>query len=398
MNKTKFNTVFNRKNKLNKDGKALIQIECYLNGKHKYFSTNIYIEPKDWNNKTRTIKTDYPNAIKLNKQISETLRDLENFELDRINNGKAFYLNMLDDFFKGEAVKTFTEFMEIEISQLENCEETKASQLATLKKLKEFRKVIYFEDLTFEFLHDFNLYLSKQTVTYKNFPSKKLAQSTISKYFKNIKRFVNLAINKDLINVQNYPFRKFKIKQSESKKVFLTPNEIEKIENLELIGENKKYQTVKDLFMFSVYTGLRYSDVFSLQKKEIVSITGNDWLIKTMEKTNENIRIPIYAIFNGKPIEILNKYKKFGSAFCFEHLTNQHCNRQLKEICKLAKIENKNLTFHVARHTTATYLLYKGVSITTVQKILGHKKLATTQIYGHIMDTTIENELKAVNF
>lgn len=398
MNKTKFNTVYNRKNKLNKESKALIQIECYLNGRHKYFSTNIYIEPIYWNNKTKTIKTDYPNAIKLNKQIAETLRDLENFELDKINNGKPFNLSMLDNFFTTVQVKSFTEFMELEIPILESSTGTKNSQLTTLKRLKEFKKVIYFEDLTFEFLHDFNLFLAKQTITYKNLPSKKLSQSTISKYFKNIKRFVNLAINKDLMDIQKYPFRKFKIKPTESKKIFLTPNEIEQFENVELTDENKKYQIVKDLFMFSVYTGLRYSDVFSLQKKDIVSIVGKDWLIKTMEKTDENVRIPIYAIFNGKPTEILNKYKNFGSIFCFKYLTNQHCNRQLKEISKLAKIENKIITFHTARHTTATYLLYKGVSITTVQKILGHKKLATTQVYGHIMDATIENELIAVNF
>ncbi len=398
MNKTKFNAVFNRKNTLNKESKASIQIECYLNGKHKYFSTNIYVEPKDWNAKNRTIKKDFSNSIKLNKQIAETLRDLENFELDKINNSKPFNLSMLDNFFNTVQVKSFTEFMELEIPLLESSTGTKNSQLTTLRKLKEFRKVIYFEDLTFEFLHDFNLFLTKQTITYKNLPSKKLTQSTISKYFKNIKRFVNLAINKQLMDVNKYPFRNFKIKQYESKKIFLFPNEIEQFENVELTGENKKYQIVKDLFMFSVYTGLRYSDVFSLQKKDIVSIGGKDWLIKTMEKTDENVRIPIYEIFDGKPTEILKKYINLGSVFCFNYLTNQHCNRQLKEISKLAKIENKTITFHTARHTTATYLLYKGVSITTVQKILGHKKLATTQIYGHIMDATIENELNAVNW
>lgn len=397
MNKTRYTAIYNRKNQLNAHGKALVQIECYLNGKNKYFSTQIYIEPNYWNNKTRTIKTDYPNAIKLNKQIAETIRNLENFELDKINAGKHFNLGMLTDFMKGDAVSSFTEFMELEIEKMNLTESTKKNHRTTLARLKEFKKVIYFEDITFELLNDFDAFLRKIKITYKDAPPKKLMQNTIWKYFKNMKTYVNLAINKDLMNVQQYPFRKFKVKQGESNKVFLTPEEIDLMQDLVLTGENLKFQYIKDLFMYSIYTGLRFSDVMSMQKRELVAIGGKTWLIKKMEKTDENVRIPIYAIFNGKPIEIINKYNRFNSVFCFEQITNQYANRTLKTLAGLAGI-NKTITFHTARHTAATYLIYKGVSLTTVQKVLGHKKIATTQIYGHIMDNTIEKELIAVNF
>jgi integrase len=397
MNKTRYTAIYNRKNQLNTHGKALVQIECYLNGKNKYFSTQIYIEPNYWNNKTRTIKTDYPNAIKLNKQIGETIRNLENFELDKINAGKHFNLGMLTDFFKGDAVNSFTEFMGLEIEKMNLTESTKKNHRTTLARLKEFKKVIYFEDITFELLNDFDVFLRNIKITYKNAPPKKLMQNTIWKYFKNMKTYVNLAINKDLMNVQQYPFRKFKVKQGESTKVFLTPEEIDQMQDLVLTGENLKHQYIKDLFMYSVYTGLRFSDVLSMQKRELIAIGGNTWLIKKMEKTDESVRIPIYTIFNGKPIEIINKYNRFDTVFCFEQITNQYANRTLKILSGLAGID-KVITFHTARHTTATYLLYKGVSLTTVQKVLGHKKIATTQIYGHIMDNTIEKELTAVNF
>jgi len=242
MNKTRYTAIYNRKNQLNTHGKALVQIECYLNGKNKYFSTQIYIEPNYWNNKTRTIKTDYPNAIKLNKQIAETIRNLENFELDKINAGKHFNLGMLTDFFRGDAVNSFTEFMELEIERMNLTESTKKNHRTTLTRLKEFKKVIYFEDITFELLNDFDVFLRKITITYKKAPPKKLMQNTIWKYFKNMKTYVNLAINKDLMNVQQYPFRKFKVKQGESNKVFRTPEEIDKMQDLVLTGEKWKFQ------------------------------------------------------------------------------------------------------------------------------------------------------------
>ena len=58
-------------------------------------------------------------------------------------------------------------------------------------------------------------------------------------------------------------------------------------------------------------------------------------------------------------------------------------NAYLKEIADICQI-NKNLTYHVARHTFATMSISKGVPIETVSKMLGHSKIQTTQIYARI--------------
>ena len=300
-------------------------------------------------------------------------------------------LNRFNDFFKKE----------LENSNLSTA--TKKSHQSTLNRLTEFKKEIEFESLNFEFMHDFENFLrsAKCEIKYKNLPPKKLSQNTIHKYFKNIKTYINLAINKGLININDYPFRKFKVKKIESEKQYLTPFEIEKIENCVLENDLKKYQYAKDLFLFSVYTGLRYSDVMSLEKMNIVYMNGETWIIKNAVKninsTEIPVKIPIEALFNGKALNIIKKYSVLGNSNIFPNATNQFLNRCLKKIAEESKI-SKPITFHAARHTTATYLLYKGANITTVQKILGHRKITTTQIYGHIMDNTILNDLKAINF
>ena len=385
MDKALFNTVYNRKNCLLVNGKALIQIEAYMRGKKKYFSTNIYISPDQWDAKHRNIKN-HPNQITLNKQIKDFANSLEDAEMLRRQSGKPFNLDYLSEFLKGNCSNSFIDFCKRESKTGKIRETTKKQHESTFKHLEEFRKDIHFEDVTFEFLTDFDYFLRK----------KELHQNTIAKHFGVIRRFVNLSIDKELTDLNKYPFRKFKSKRVRAKRDYLTPEELERVENLRLYKEKTVYQIALDKYIFSCYTGLRFSDMAGLKPDNLIMEDGKEWLILTMQKTGEQVRIPIYLPFYSKALDIFYNY--VGKEFTvFPYQSNCLVNLHLKEIATEAKI-NKRVTFHTARHTQATYLLYKGVSITTVQKLLGHKRLETTQIYGKVMDQTIINELQKVSF
>lgn len=206
---------------------------------------------------------------------------------------------------------------------------------------------------------------------------------------------MRLAVNNDLISIHSNPFNAFKISMKKTDKTFLLPSEIDIIENLNL--DNKSLEFTRDLFLFSCYTGLRFSDVITLEPTNIQMIDGEKWLVKNQKKTDEKIKIPIYLLFDGKPLKIIQKYFKLGSKTLFKSISSSTVNINIKRVSSLAGID-KHITFHTARHTTATYLLSKGVSIFVVQKILGHSKLDTTQIYSHLIDGTMINSLKGVDF
>ena len=162
------------------------------------------------------------------------------------------------------------------------------------------------------------------------------------------------------------------------------------MENVKVTG---KLAHVRDAFLFCCYTGLRFSDFNHLLPKYFVTIKGKPWLQIKTEKTGYDLKIPLYLVFDGKPLEILNKYpslKDLVSIGC-----NADTNRHLAALQRMARI-NTRTTFHTARHTCATLLCHQGVPITTVQKILGHTKLTTTQLYSEVMADTIVRDLSNV--
>lgn len=387
METTTFNVIYNRKKKLLSDGTALVQIEAYLTMRKKYFSTGIYLFPDQWDNKHRKVKN-HPNAIKLNRQISDFAAKLQGIELDRRNAKKPYNLDILEEFAKGKITNSFTDFMRNEL-EADNtlAPATRTVQKTTMKTLQQFKKNIDFEELTFELLTDFERFLY----------NKGLHTNTINKHFRVIRKYVNLAINKDLFDLNRYPFRKFKPKSEVTTRGFLSTEELQRFENLEIPPTHKHLEKVRDMFLFACYTGLRFSDIVLLNKDNIQTNNDKVELSIIMQKTNEPVKLPLSSLFNGKPIEILNRYTEIDKPCFFGNLTNQYANRCLKEIGSMVGT-TKKVTFHMGRHTNGTYLLENGCPVTTIQKLLGHKKLQTTQIYSKVTTKTIENDLQAVKF
>lgn len=385
MNKIIYSLVYNRKKNLNKRGVALVQVEAYLNRKKKYFSTKVYLRPDQWDAKKLLVKN-HPNADALNRLIYEFMAMIEKRELELWQQGKPITLEILKEVLseqqEQEDKSSFIPFFKHEVMTSNLKESTKRNHLSTLALLQDFKKNVTFSDLTFEFVSSFEYFLQ----------SKGYHTNTIAKHMKHLKRHINVAINKEYMDIQKYAFRKYKIKTVENGHTHLSPEELEKMETLQLTGRYMKYQKTLDAFLFCCYAGMRYSDFVNMKSENIIEMHQETWLIYKSIKTGTEVRLPLYLLFNGKGIRILNKYQADLQDF-FHLRDNSNVNKELIIIARLAGL-SKKVSFHTARHTNATLLIYNGVNITTVQKLLGHKSVKTTQIYTNIMDMTIISDLE----
>lgn len=382
MDKIIYSLVYNRKKSLNKKGMALVQVEAYLNRKKKYFSTKVYLSPDQWDFKKRMVKN-HPNADAINHMLYEFMAEIEKKELGLWQQGKQISLDSLKNSMENQDDSTsFIAFFRNEIAKSSLKESTKRNHLSTLELLRSYKKDVSFSELTFEFISSFDHYLQQ----------KGYHTNTIAKHMQHLKRHINVAINKEYMEIQKYAFRKYKIKSVENNHTHLSPEELGKIESLELGGRFTKLEKTKDAFLFCCYAGLRYSDFTNLSPENIVKMHQETWLIYKSVKTNTEVRLPLYLLFEGKGIEVLNKYQDDLADF-FKLRDNSNVNKELLIIAKLSGL-NKRISFHTARHTNATLLIYSGVNITTVQKLLGHKSVKTTQVYTNIMDITIVRDLE----
>jgi len=279
-----------------------------------------------------------------------------------------------------------------------NCKEilrwgTLKNYFTTQKYIEMFLKEkyrtsdIYLAHLNYKFVADFELFLRKHTPTDHQRP---MENNTVMKHIERLKKLIKMAIRYEWL--EKDPFVAFKQKFHHVERGFLTEEELKVIEEKTI--SIYRLQHVRDLFIFSCYTGLAYIDVMHLTPEHIqIGVDKEYWLFTSREKTDNAVKIPILPV----AMEIINKYRNDPKALIqnrlFPNISNQRLNSYLKEIADICGI-TKNMTFHLARHTFATTItLTNGVPIESVSKMLGHSKISTTQIYAKVIEKKIGEDM-----
>lgn len=255
-----------------------------------------------------------------------------------------------------------------------------------LKHLMQFVKWKYnFETyplskINNEFISEFDFFL--RTV-------RKCANNSSVKYMRNFRKIIKIALSSDLIPKD--PFYYYKGKVNERDRYFLTQEELNSL--LEKTIINTRLNTVRDIFLFSCYTGLAFIDTSKLAFENIqIGVDGEKWIFTKRTKTKTISNIPLLP----PALKLIEKYKDHSNSkgTLFPVLSNQKMNAYLKEIGDICGI-SKTLTYHIARHTFATTVtLSNGVPLESVSKMLGHKSIRTTQHYAKVIDKKVGEDMK----
>lgn len=328
---------------------------------------------------------------------------MEVYEIKMINRNGSFSIDRLHEYTQVEVQVTdesFTDFFkrELEVHTMKPISQKAYQQ--TLNKLKVFRKNIYFEDLNFKLVNEFNQFLHRQ----------KLDLNTIKGHHKKIKSIIRLAIKQDLLKVDDNPYKRFDIKGKEPKRVYLTEEELTRIECLTFEQNEKHLERVRDIYLFQTYCLMRYEDVTDVAPEDVGCTEKGLTLAYDAEKTGKATVLPLYALFclhegeQSRPEAILQKYlDQLGRVAEVQpdirlfKITNQYYNRQLKEIARRAEI-TKFVSSHSARRTGSSILHKRGMPFKAVQKLMQHSSPTMTNIYIQLSDEEIENELKKVQW
>lgn len=379
-----------------KNGQAPIYCRITIDGKRTEISTRKTIDPAKWNTHAGQAKPHTTELRLLNNYLEQIKTKVYKHFVE---------LNAQDLFITGETLKNMLfqvdekqhtllsifEYHNTKIKERIGIDIVPATytKFNTVKgKLQEYlkehhkRSDMYLTELNHRFIVDFEHYLRVQN---------RIAHNTTMKYITMVKKVINMAVHNDWM--EKNPFTAFKCTKLNVHR--------ETLDEAEILRLHEKYlgidrlDEVRDIFLFCCYTGYAFSDVEKLTRSDVaIGIDGDTWIFTKRKKTNNVSNVPLLP----QAKQILDKYTTHPycvkTNFLLPVKSNQKMNAYLKELAAVCGIK-KELTMHIARHTFATTItLSNGVPIETVSKMLGHSKLATTQIYAKVLEHKVSEDMQ----
>ncbi len=396
MARTTFNTAFYiRRNRLSKSGDTPILLRVTVNGTRAVFTTPLKVKPDQWSS-TLGIATGKDRASKeVNHHLDVIKVKIMQLHKDMELAGEPFSADDVIARYTGKDIKPKIMLIEVFQEHNDKCEKLEGKDFASgtveryrtsLKHTVEFMEHTYgksdipIEEVNHKFITDYEDYLKIV---------RNCAHNTTTKYLKNFKKIIRIALANDYI--QKDPFANIKFSLNKVEKEFLTENELKIIIQKEFSIE--RLAQIRDFFIFSCFTGLAFSDLQGLRKEHIViDNDGRPWIRKQRQKTKVMCNIPLLKA----SVDLIERYKDHPVCSTSDRvmpiISNTKMNAYLKEIMDVCGID-KVVSTHTARHSFATMMLSKGVSIENVAKMLGHTDTKMTRHYARILDKDIMNDM-----
>lgn len=377
-----------------KEGKAPVYARIIVNRKKVELATDFQLTANEWNDAKQRAKKDLKvndGLIDLERRIHDIVYTLRNEQ--KPISANAIKLHLVN---KAEIDTTLLSYFDTYLHKITQSGELQHNTIFrykdTFDHLKSFLQTIkatglLVKEANYKLVSDFDFYLLNQ-------PTKRdagrMTRNTANKHHTRLKTIFIHAHKEGLLTA--LPYTGFKLKYTPSKRTFLTRVELNRIIEYNF-SHNRTLEKVKDIFLFSVYTGLRFIDAQKLGINQIIKEKkGRQYkyhLDLIIHKTGEQQAIPLLQ----PAVDIISKYDNHEREITgkvLPQISNQKINLYLKEIANLTGID-KELTHHVARHTCATTILISGgFPIEAVGKWLGHRSLKSTQVYAKITKEYLE--------
>ncbi len=386
--------------KINQPGYGSVFMRIVHQMKRVEISMKVVVQSNEWDSSKGRLLEKLPESKAINMFLDQSKAKMWAHYKDARIYADRIDLYTLKDCFLGIEVKektiieAFVYHYKMQSAVLKPG--TMKNYRTTEKYIREFvtrekRKTdIPLSKINFQFITEFEYFLRGYIPTTHR---KRMQNNGLMKHMERLQKVLNFVHKLDWMSAR--PMDKFSLKFEKTERGYLSDAEFELLETIKLFPA--KLEMVRDLFVFACYTGLSYIDLNQLSTDNLIrGIDGDFWIHTQREKSSEKVILPLLP----QALALIRKYQNdprvIGTGRVFPSFSNQKMNSYLKEIGQICKIE-KNMTFHLARHTFATTItLANGVPIESVSKMLGHTKISTTQIYAKVVERKLSEDMRAL--